>query len=74
MQSDCISKTNFRLHISDYRFYLNIGNGSQRIIRKSDTGFLRDNITQSCWYSTPTFKTDSQTILNSIISFILAYI
>ena len=33
IQSDFISKTNFRLHISDYRFYLNIGNGSQRIIR-----------------------------------------
>ena len=27
MQGDFISKTNFRLHISDYRFYLNIGSG-----------------------------------------------
>ena len=26
-RGDFISKTNFRLHISDYRFYLNIGNG-----------------------------------------------
>ena len=31
-RSDFISKTNFRLHISDYRFYLNIGNGSHLII------------------------------------------
>ena len=26
-RGDFISKTNFRLHISDYRFYLNIGSG-----------------------------------------------
>ena len=28
-RGDFISKTNFRLHISDYRFYLNIGSGWQ---------------------------------------------
>ena len=34
-RSDFISKTNFRLHISDYRFYLNIGNGSHLIIYRA---------------------------------------
>ena len=34
-RGDFISKTNFRLHISDYRFYLNIGNGSHLIIYRA---------------------------------------
>ena len=39
-EQDFISKTNFRLHISDYRFYLNIGRSHQWWLRMEQVWVL----------------------------------